>query len=56
MCGPALLHDHSHDRVLVLLPALLVYTHDLVDLDVTHKVARDEDKVRRDDPVRVDVT
>ena len=53
--APARLHDDRHDRVLVVLPALLVQAHDLVDLDVAHEVAGDEDEIGGDDPVRVDV-
>ena len=52
---PCLFHDHRHDRVLVRLPALLMHAHNLVNAHTAHKVARDEHKVGRDDPVRVDV-
>ena len=52
----ALLHHHSHDRVLVRPPAFLVHSDDLIDADVADEIARDEDKVGSDDSMRVDVT
>lgn len=55
MGGAALFHDHGHDGVLISLPALLVYTDDLVQPDVTDQIAHDENKIRCDDAVSVDV-
>lgn len=55
MFHAAFFYDHRHDCILVGLPALLVRAHDLVYPDVAHEVARDEDEVGGDDPMRVDV-
>lgn len=56
MVGTTLFHDHRHDGVLVRLPALLVNANDLVYPNVADEIARNEDKVGRDDPMRVDVS
>lgn len=48
-----LFDDHGHDAVRVGAAARLVRAHDLVDAHVAHEVARDEDEVAGDDPVRV---
>ena len=55
MGGAALFHDHRHDSVFVGLPALLVYSDNLVYPHVTDEITHDEDKIRCDDTVRVDV-
>lgn len=56
MVGATLFHDHRHDGVLVRLPALLVNANDLVYPNVADEIARNEDKVGRDDPMRIDVS
>lgn len=56
MVCAALFHHHRHGSVLVRLPALLVNTDDFIDPDVADEIPRDEDKVGRDDPVRVDIS
>ena len=55
MGGAALFHDHGHDGVFVGLPALLMDPDDLVYPHVADQIAHDEDEVRCDDAVSVDV-
>ena len=52
----ALFHDHGHDCVLVRLPPFFVYPDDLVDPDITDQITHDENEVRRDNTMGVDVS
>ena len=55
MTDPALLHQASHNDVLVDLSPLLVHAHNLVNAHVGDHVTRDEHKVALDDRLRVDL-
>ena len=55
VADPALLHQASHNDVLVDLSPLLVHAHNLVDAHVGDHVARDKHKVALDDRLRVDL-
>ena len=53
MPHPRLLNHNRHNRILIRPPPLLMHPNDLVDLDVTHQIPVDKDKVARDEPAGV---
>ena len=55
MADPALLHQASHNNVLVKLSPLLVHAHNLVNAHIGNHVTRDKHKVAFDDRLRVNL-
>lgn len=55
MISAAFPDDHSHDGVFVSFPTSFMELYGVVDIDAADKVAGDENKVRSDDSMGIDV-
>lgn len=56
MQNPALLNHHGHNGITVYLPPLFVHSHNLIDPNIAHKIAGDENKVVGNNTMGVDIS